>query len=252
MPNQPPNFSEVRQEFAACYEAFFWTNGYIPHKVEDLNFYYKTRFTAGHWQQCLEDESLRKYFRNRAVPLPDEVKPVLTPKQLKFLTLLFDPTDSRPLALKLKDAKATSQEYSSWMRDEDFISLLRSEADKKFQDGRTSVLQALQREASKPGANVQAIKLYLTITGDYAESSTPGTTININQDVRQLTQKLLEILQRHVPPETLALVHAEMEQVLFPEVRTSQSRNHQPLTPPLKKELAVEVLSGSPKNELEL
>ena len=246
---QTPTFSEIRQEFAACYEAFFWTNGYIPHKVSDLNFHFKTNFTEEHWQKCLSDDSLRKYFRNRSVPLPDEIKPVLHPKQLKFLTLLFDPTDNRPLALKLKDSKTTSSEYSAWMRDEDFVSLLRSEADKRFSQGRTSVLQALQREASKPGANVQAIKLYLTITGDYTESQQAGTTININQDIRQLTQKLLEILQRHVPPETLALVHGEMEQLLFPEVKTSKAAA--PLTRTPLSLGAVET-TGSPKNELEL
>lgn len=214
MPSQLSN-ADKRNEFASCYEAYFWRRGHAPTHVSELNSEFQTSFTETLWEHCFSTPSLVQYLQDRHVPVPDEARPALTKKQLDFLQKLFDPSDPSPLAAKLKAAKVTSAEYTSWMRDENFTALARSEANKRFSDGRTNVLLALEQEATLK-RNVAAIKLYLTMTGDYSEAKS-GVTVNVNQDMRLLTYRLLEVLQRHVPPETLALVAAEFEQVLFPK-----------------------------------
>lgn len=216
-----PSTRPERQEFAACYEGYFWRRGFVPLSVQELNGEWGTKFSEELWKESLSNPSLIEYFEKRGVDNPYAPRPVLTEKQNDFLRVLFDPTDPSPLAAKMKKAKVSNTEYSAWMRDPTFENLMREEADKRFEYTYADVLGSLGREASR--GNVQAIKLYLTLTGRYSEAQ-PGVSVTINQDLRLLTQKLLEILQRHVDPQTLALVHGEMEAVLFPNLPTTPVR----------------------------
>jgi len=208
--------SATRQEFVACYEAYYWNFGFAPDSPANLNSEFKTKFTKEDWEDCLTRESLVKYFEERGVPNPYKPAPVLTPKQLDFIRDFTDPTNILPLSKKLSLAKVSQAEFASWMRDTTFVQLVRGETDKKFNDSRTLVLNALAQEAAV-SRNVNAIKFYFELTGEYSPTSKTQVT-HLTGEVRELTQKLLEVLQRHVPPETLELIHGELEEVLFPQL----------------------------------
>jgi hypothetical protein len=209
-----------RQEFVACFEAYYWNNGFIPDKVATLNYEFNTHFSTTLWEAVLTDPKLVAYFKERGVPNPYAPQPVLTPKQLDFIRAFTDPTNVLPLSKKLSSLQVSQAEFASWMRDTNFITLVRGESDKKFRDSRTLVLNALAQEAAV-SRNVNAIKFYFELTGEYTPGAKTQVNVQLNSEVKELTIKLLEVLQRHVPPETLELIHGELEQVLFPDLPTT-------------------------------
>lgn len=220
-----------QQEFVACYEAFYWQQGRIP-AVAELNRAWGTDFTQGQYEKALKHESLQKYFQERAIPNPYIEQPTLSPKQMDFLRILLDPTDTRSLHHKLKAVKATQAEHAAWLRDPNYAALVRDETSKLFEDSRSRVFMALSREAS--AGNVPAMKLYLEMTGDYTPANKSGTTINVHQDLRFTVQKVLEVLQKHVSTQVLLNVAEELEQVLFPQLPSNRPtvKQRQVLTVP--------------------
>lgn len=210
-----------QQEFVACYEAFYWLKSRAPYGAEELNREYKTDYTDEEFEKVLANESLAKYLDERAVPNKHKPQPKLTPKQLDFLRLVLDPNDNRLLSMKMKECRVSAAEHASWMRDATFSKLVREETTKQLENGRTAVLRALTREASS--GNIRAIQFYMELTGEYVpRSQGPAVSVNVHSDVRNLTQGILEILQRHVPPATLMLVADEFEELLFPQAHSAR------------------------------
>ncbi len=202
------------QEFVACYESYFWRYNRIPLTAKEINAEFGTTFTETQYNNVLSLESLIKYFNDRAIPNPKAPRPVLTPIQLDLLRVITDPTDFRTLGQKLKSINVSQAQLSSWMRDATFARLMREETTRQFQDNRTYVLNGLLKEASK--GNVAAIKLWAEMTGEYVPGQ--ATTVHVTVETKEIVQKLLEVLQRHVDPDTLELITGEMEKVLFPSL----------------------------------
>lgn len=230
---------QKRQEFVACYEAYYWRYGFVPNSSAQLNNEFSTDFLPEDYEEVLTKPSLQNYFQERAVPNPYTPQPTLLPKQLDFIRLLLDPTQtSVPLAVKLRQAKTSQAELAAWMRDATFAKLLRDETTSNFSSPstRSQVLNALANQANK--GNVTAIKLYLEMTGEYVPSnqgsSSTSVNVSLNSDLKEITQKLLEVLQRHLTPELLQTVAGELEAVLFPSLPTPtptpQSRQQKPQT----------------------
>lgn len=231
-----------QQTFVACYEGFYWLNNRVAGSAQELNKEYNTAFTESDFNKALTHESIVKYFEERGVPNPKAPRPVLQPKQLKFIQMILDPHDNRLMSQKMKECGVSSVEHTAWMRDPHFARLIREETTQALENGRAQVLRSIVREASQ--GNVAAQKFYMELTGEYTPSAKGGTQVNVSvgQDVRLLTQGILEILQRHVHPDTLALVANEFEELLFPAARSAVRRL---LTPP--KQLIVPVETDEPE-----
>jgi len=228
-----------QSDFAACLEAFYWQSGRLP-SLPEFNREYNVNLTAERFDSALSNPSLKKHLAVIGVPLEGET--FLTGKQMEFLRVLFDPTNTKPLAFKLKECKVTGTEYSAWLRDPAFARVLRNEADKRFENSEHRVLQALEREAS--GGNVAAMKLYFEMTGRYTPSAKGAVNVTINQDARELASKMLEVLQRRLPAELLMQVADDLEAVLFPRSATP-ARAHLSVIPvreilPVESEASVE------------
>lgn len=177
-------------------------------------------------EKVLTDPTCLEQLRKKGLPVGSEKTPI-SDKQLETIRIILDPSDSRPLSLKLKGLGVTSQQYSNWMLNQHFVATLRDSAENYLVTGGPRIIKSLVDEASS--GNIRAQQLYFALTGRY-DPSNKSVNVNINSETKQIVSSILEILQEEVDTDTLLRIADRLEAVLFPSV-PEPVRTHTP--PPL-------------------
>lgn len=128
-------------------------------------------------------------------------------KQRTALSYILDYHDKRPIRLKLKDINVTTHEYQEWLQQENFQRVLRKELDLRFKNLDIDAKLGLSRLILEGDLN--AIKYYYEFTGLYR----PQTETQVNLTV--IIAKLMDVLVRHVNPESLDTIASEIERDVF-------------------------------------
>lgn len=130
----------------------------------------------------------------------------LTIQQMTAAAVMTNHIDRRSDEKKLRDMGITTQEWSSWMLDEQFVSYLQGRVEKLLGNSVHEAHMGLIRGAKQ--GNVPAIKLLYEITNRY----NPDKESTVN--VRMILNRVVEIIQKHVKdPEILVSMAQELTQL---------------------------------------
>lgn len=185
----------------ALIETYYWKYKRIANDEELFREYLlETNVTA-----VLGSKELLRYLSEQGVPV--DGTPTLSPKQVRWIDALCGAADPRPIGTKLKDFGISLQTHNTWLKNPLFQSALQSRIESVLPDERVRVHQALAREST--GGNVQAIKLYLTLTGELQENVTSD-----KGEAASLMQGILEILESHVSGATLHALAEDFDYLL--------------------------------------
>jgi hypothetical protein len=91
-----------------------------------------------------------------------------------------------------------------------YSQVLYEQSNRSFGSARFGVLRQLQIEAMS--GQMQAIKMYLEMTGDYSQRS----EVNVNVEVHGIINTVVDTLQELVSPEILLQVVERLEGVAIP------------------------------------
>ena len=213
----PEEKQKNEKEFLAFYELYYWRHHKIPTAAE-LGFEFGFRISEELYAKLLAKPENFTHLIQRYVPLPQDITPRLTPKQLALIATITDPANRQTLSQKLKAHNVSPLQYSRWLDDPLFAEILYEETNKLTANSRDRVLGAIVNEAS--AGNIQAAKLYLELQGEY----TPKAQITDGTEFKQMTLKLLEVLKKYIDEDTLIQVALELEKVLFGEQKVRQPR----------------------------
>lgn len=201
--------NEAEAEFLAFYELYYWRHSRVASPV-DLKLEFKYTISDENYAKYLAKPDNFLHLMNREVPLPQDVQPRLKPKQLELIRELVNPANKLTLSQKLKSCEVSALAYQNWLNEPLFAAVLYEETNKATNNSRSAIFKALTNEATS--GNVPAMKLYLEMSGEYTPKQ---TLVGTETEFKQLTLKLIEILKRHVDEQTLMLITAELETVLF-------------------------------------
>jgi hypothetical protein len=199
-----------REELAALVELLYWRNGVVP-TARDLNEAFGYDLTDRQFKDYISNPKIKKYLvEERNVPL--EAKARLTPTQLDYIRVMTDPMDMRPMSVKLKDLGIKYTDVSKWQLNPFFKQVVYEQGTRSFGGARGAVLRSLAVEAI--GGNVRAQQMYLEMSGDYSVKS--EVNVNTTVEVRNTINVVIDVLQRHIPPELLEIIALELESVTVP------------------------------------
>lgn len=205
-----PQPLRLQQEILPLYELYWMRHGKVPTLLQ-LNREFNMRFSEDRWNKLFSSRTVQERLLDRGVPLPDGQQLQLTQDQMDWIAVLMNPGEGGTLAGKAKAFGIELSTHYKWMRNPLFAEAIRIATTQLTTVERNRVLGALVNKAAV--GDVQAIKLYLELTGEY----NPKVTVNHTaQESRVLVSKLIEVLQRHLTPELLETVAGELEAVLFP------------------------------------
>lgn len=205
-----PQPLRLQQEILPLYELYWMRHGKVPTLLQ-LNREFNMRFSEDRWNKLFSSRTVQERLLDRGVPLPDGQQLQLTQDQMDWIAVLMNPGEGGTLAGKAKAFGIELSTHYKWMRNPLFAEAIRIATTQLTTVERNRVLGALVNKAAV--GDVQAIKLYLELTGEY----NPKVTVNHTaQESRVLVSKLIEVLQRHLTPELLETVAGELETVLFP------------------------------------
>lgn len=201
-----------REELAAFIELLYWRNGTVP-TVTDLNAAFNLNLSKQQLDIYLSNKRIRDYLiKERHVPLDAHAR--LTAKQLDWIRVACDPSDMRPVQIKMKELGITRADLTAWQGNQFYQQVMFEQATRGFQNARHGVLRSLAVEAI--GGNVTAQRIYLEMTGDYVQQSKITGEVKITHEVRQTINLVLDVLQRHVGPEIIEAVAMELETATIP------------------------------------
>lgn len=138
----------------------------------------------------------------------------LNAKQHYMLMVLTNPNDKRSFEQRLKDGGVTRTEYSAWMRQPAFKSIIEEFAERALGDHMVVAHDSLMKQVEK--GNTRAIEFYYAMTGRYSANSQQ------ERDLQAVLTGVIDIIQRNVTdPAVLANIASEMKTLMGAPVRTA-------------------------------
>jgi hypothetical protein len=138
----------------------------------------------------------------------------LAPEQIVAVTTFLDVSDRRSLPRKLAALGIKSTAWNGWMKDPAFKKYIEKQAQELFASGLPVAHEALMRQVA--AGDIRAIKLYYDKFGFGADVQQGNV-----QDIRLITVRLIEVIQRHVTdPEVLKKIANDFELVVNGGVAT--------------------------------
>lgn len=193
-------FKSKEEKFLTILEQLYSSNTQVP-TVEVL-------ITMGaienqdEYDQYINDPYIQKALIVLGINIDPSI-PILTPTQLSTIQIMFNFHDTRSDAKKLRDAGVNGQTWQNWLRDPVFQKFIQEKAEGLFQYNKHEIDKALFDKARS--GQVDAIKLYMQLTGKLQEieKASPQVNVNItkvgNQDSNYFLIKVYEAIE-----ETLA------------------------------------------------
>ena len=204
-PIQAPYFDD---ELKAFIELLYWRNGTVPDARQLRAEIDGCTVTDEYFDNFLKQKSVRDYFAERGVPVAAQAR--LTPKQLEWIRTITDPTDFRPLHVKMKEADVSQADIKKWNMSPFFTQIVYEQSNRTFGNSRFAVLRQLQVEAM--AGNLKAIQLYLEMTGDYKNQQ----EVNVHVETRNTVNIVLEVIEECVPPDLLPAILERLEAAVVP------------------------------------
>jgi len=195
-------------------EQVFWESGLLPTPekvIEDLHCSRQAVNTA------FSNETFRTQLAARGID-PEALTTVgklikeskaLTAKQIVCANLMLNLHDKRSEREKLQLIGISSQQYHAWLRQPAFVEFLRKRGEALFQSSDFIAYKSLVTNV-KAGDN-KALELFFQMRGIW----NPRLQVDINIDV--VITRILEVVSRHVPQATLALIANELEEAVEAE-----------------------------------
>ncbi len=120
----------------------------------------------------------------------------ISAEQHYAISILFNPTDRRPLAAKLKSAGVTYAKYKAWLKEPTFNNFVQQNAEQMLTDHQADIHTAFLNKAMT--GDLPAVKFYYELTGRHSPQA------NQVIDLQRVVGLLLESVSKHVTdPETL-------------------------------------------------
>jgi hypothetical protein len=162
--------------------------GFSKLQVDALN-------SSKYWLQSLD---------RRGIKRPSTEPNRLSSEQVAAIAVITNFSDTRPAKARLAAMGITDEQLHGWQQDPAFQKELTARAEDTFAHVAPVAKIRLAQQIDK--GNLNAIKFYFEITG---QAETPETI-----NVKRAMQTFIDVLQRHVPIETLVKVKAETDAIL--------------------------------------
>lgn len=133
----------------------------------------------------------------------------LSPKQITVANMMLNLHDKRSEREKLQVLGVSSQQYHAWLRQPAFVEFLRKRGEALFSSSDFLAYKSLVNNV-KAGDN-KALELFFQMRGIW----NPRLQVDINIDV--VITRVLEVIARHVPAETLTTIANELDSVVEAE-----------------------------------
>lgn len=162
-------------------------------------------------QEFFEDPLFREVLERKYL-WEQYAKPenTLSARQLQCLNILANSLDRRTPRQKLKELKVTAQQFQVWLEEPAFAKALNSRVHDNFKSSAWRIKQAIVEEAAS--GDISAAKFFMELTGEYTPTS--KSSVNVSVDFNRTVDLLIEVILRHVTPETAQRIGAEFEMVL--------------------------------------
>lgn len=172
----------------------------------------KTRFGDRYnLEKDLKHPTFKLALDNRGIIIPDpksnNFPNELTSEQVAAIATVLDFNDKRSRRAKLQALGIPTQRWQGWLKNPVFKKYLHSLAAENFDDSidiaQEGLVTGLQR------GDVNAIKLYLEVTGRYGQESSNLSNIKI------VLARVIESIQRHVKdPDTIRSIAQDFEIIM--------------------------------------
>lgn len=114
----------------------------------------------------------------------------ISAEQHYAISIIFNPTDRRPLAAKLKSAGVTYPKYKAWLKEPTFNNFVQRNAEEMLGDHQADIHTAFLNRALT--GDINAVKFYYELTGRHNPSA------NQVIDLQRVVGLLLESVTKHV------------------------------------------------------
>lgn len=177
-------------------------------------------------EEALNNSSFKKALLNRGITPPSSgvvatVEPAprsLSQQQTAAVLTIVNFNDKRTRNAKLRDLGISVSTWNGWLKNPTFNKFYMKMAEKQFGDALPIAQEALVK--AMDNGKVEAIKFYLELMG-----KGPGSAESSGQNVRMVLQKLVEVLQLHIPdPELLNAIGMDFDRVLKGEAPVGPQR----------------------------
>lgn len=203
-------FKSAEEKFITAVEAHYAINGTLPTVQLLVN-----NGAVGSESQALAFYKLpyvQKAFEVLGIKIDHDIS-ILDPKQLAAVQIMFDFNDTRSTAKKLRDLGISGQTWQNWLKDPIFQKFCQDKAENLFTINSHEIDQALFSKART--GQVDAIKLYLQLTGRLQEVTAPKIG---NQDSHYFLIRIMEAIQEVLAdhPDLLRALGAKIRSISNP------------------------------------
>lgn len=184
---------------------------YDVHKELPKRHHFEERFPINRLPKTLEDwkiflYSLEAPLNAQGITPYETPSDYLEPNFLLAVSLLVTVVDKRSFAAKLKEAGLTTRQWKNFLNIPKYHDYYRSRVNKIFseelaEDAKVQLAQAIHR------GDLQAIKYYHEFQNIYRPQGQ-----DVNKLLLSLLHNLMEILARHVQPDTLNKIASEISE----------------------------------------
>jgi hypothetical protein len=214
-PATQPKLSQQAVTLLNFVEQVFWESGQLPTPEacsEELSI---SVATCRKW---FADETFRNQVACRGMDTEQLVFPgklikeskALSPKQIICANLMLNLHDKRSEREKLAQIQVSPQQYSAWLRQPAFVEFLRKRGEALFSAADFEAYKSLIKNV-KAGDN-KALELFFSMRGIYQKN------VNVNLNIDVVLTQVIEIVSRHVSPQVMNAIAAELESVIEAEV----------------------------------
>lgn len=134
--------------------------------------------------------------------------PGMTSAQTYAVSILTNPADKRPMAVKLKAAGVSQQQYRNWLKQPAFSAYIKQVGENLLGDHIADVNAMLVNKATS--GDTAAMKMYYEINGRL------GMNRESNQDLYQVITGLIDIITRRLAgyPELLQFISKDIDSLM--------------------------------------
>lgn len=193
------DLSDTDLRILSYLEQTYWETGEYPtHEAIST----RLGISSSTVQRSLAKEPCKNVLRDRGITPPEDLD-LLSPEQILAVNMYMDVTDRRSMREKLKIIGVTQAQWNAWLRQPTMIKYLEKRGSILFQGVNGMAYAQLTKMVGD--GSLDAIKFAWAVNGTYNEKREGDV------DIIALLTRIMEVLARHVKPEVLITVAAELE-----------------------------------------
>jgi hypothetical protein len=205
----PERTQQDKHVFVGFIQQFYNQNRRLPQE-SDFKLNFLEEELPEDWVEFFEE--IQPLLEARGIPCYEPPVGILDPQFVTAVGLLCDPMDKRSSQAKLKDAQLTKRQFNALLRVPEYHDYYEMCVNEIFnQDTRLAAKRELAKQVEN--GDLQAIKHFHELT------NTIRPQLDQMQQFMAIIQAVMEILSRHVPPDVLTRVAAEIRDATVIEVK---------------------------------